>query len=245
MAPDVAATFDEYRTDHPDARFTEWLRELSEPMWSRGLDHRFVTELGEGTIDDDVFGRYLVQDNAFVEHLVGLIGHAVGDAPTMEQKRRIEGFLAVRTGDGDNQYFEETFEQLGVPESARTDPDRHPVTEAFADILARGAYEGDYEETLAVLLPTGWFYLEWGDSIADAEPGEDYLREWIDIHTAESLYDFVDWQRAELDELGPALTERRQRRVGRHFRRTMVLEEAFFDIAYDPDSWTHHPLSEY
>lgn len=245
MAQEAPETFDKYCKEHPDVTFTEWIRDLAEPMWVRGLNHRFVEELAAGTIDDEVFARYLVQDNAFVDHLVSLIGRAIGDAPTMKEKRRIERFLAVRTGDEDNTYFEDTFEKLGVPETQRTDPDRHPVTEAFADVLARGAYEGDYEETLAVLLPTGWFYLKWADSIVDADPGKTHLREWIDIHTDETLYDFVAWQRSELDRLGPKLSPRRQQRVGRHFHRTMVLEEAFFDIAYEPNSWTRRPVSEY
>lgn len=235
MPSEVADTFDEYREGNPDASFTEWMRELAEPMWSRGVDHRFVHELADGTIDDDVFRRYLVQDHAFVESLLSLIGHAVADAPSVEKKRRIQRFLAMLIDEDVDDYFERTFDALDVPESDRTDPERRPVTEAFEDILARGAREGGYEETLAVLFPTGVFYLDWATNVADADPDPSYLREWIEIHTADELDAFVDWQRQELDRLGPELSPRRQRRVGRHFRRTMALEEAFFDAAYEPE----------
>ncbi len=235
MAARVAKTFNSYKKDEPDAAFTDWLRELSEPNWTDGVEHRFVQELADGTIPDEVFGRYLVQDRAFVETLIGLLGHTISDAPTLEQKRRIHQFLSMIANDEMDAYFEETFDLLGIPESEHTEPELHPVTEGLMDIVERGAREGDYEETLAVLFPTGWFYLAWGERIADADPGEEYLREWIDVHTAEELQSFVAWQHEELNRLGPDLLPRRQRRVGRNFRRTMVYEKAFFDIAYDPD----------
>lgn len=237
MPAEVAKTFDRYKEEHPNAEFTDWLRELSEPMWSDGINHRFVDELADGTIEDDVYGRYLVQDRAFVETLIGLVGKAVHDAPTLAQKRRIHQFLSMLVDDEMDEYFEQTFEKLGVPESEWVDPELHPVTAGLMDIVERGALEGDYEETLAVLFPTGWFYLEWGLRVEDASPGAEYLRRWIDVHTSDELKSFVDWQHAELNRAGPELTSRRQRRVGRHFRRAMRFEKAFFDIPYDPEMW--------
>ena len=235
MSGETADTFDTHRETHPDATFTEWLLKLSEPMASRGINHRFVDELAAGTMDDEVFARYLVQDHAFVETLVSLVGHVVFDAPTLEKKRRVRQFLTMLTTGG---HFERAFDELGITEQERKNPEKHPITEAFEDVLTRGALQGDYEESLAVLFPTGWFYLEWADSVADADPEPFYLAKWIEIHTEEELYSFVDWQRNELNEFGPKLSTRRQRRVGQLFRRTMALEEAFFDAAYEPGAHT-------
>lgn len=233
MPSHVAETFDRYQEETSDADFTGWLQVLSEPNWSEGVDHQFVHELADGTIDDEVYGRYLIQDRAFVETLIGLYGHAIGVAPTLTQKQRIHRFLSMLVDDDVDSYFAETFEKLGVPENEWVDPELHPVTEGLMDIVERGAREGDYEETLAVLFPTGWFYLAWAESVEDAEPAP-YLREWIDVHTTDELKSFVAWQHDELNRLGPKLIPRRQRLVGRHFRRTMAYEKAFFDIAYDP-----------
>lgn len=73
----VTATFDAYATDRTDARFTDWLRARSEPDWTDAVEHRFVHELADGTVDDAVFRRYLVQDYAFVWTLTGVFGYAV------------------------------------------------------------------------------------------------------------------------------------------------------------------------
>jgi len=225
-------TFEAYRDDRPEADFTDWLRDRSEPAWSETVGHRFVRELGRDTVDDDAFRRYLVQDYAFVGSLASLVGHAIAEAPSVAAKRELGGFLATLTSEEDD-YFERSFDALDVPEADRTDPERLPVTEALEDLLGRAGREGDYEEALAVLLPAEWCYLEWATDLGDADPDRFYLTEWIDLHATEDFAAFVTWLRGELDRTGPELSSRRQRRVARHFRRTMTLERAFFDAAYD------------
>ena len=227
-----ADTFAEYAASRDDARFTDWLRERSEPAWSDATDHRFTQELGAGTLDDAVIAESLRQDYAFVGPLVGVFGYAVGDAPTMADKRRFVEFLDVVTDD-ENDYFERSFNALGVSEAEWIDPDRTPTTEAFIALLTAAKTPGGYAATLAVLVPAAWIYLAWARREADDPPGEFYLSEWIDLHANEGFVDFVGWLRGQLDTVGPTLSARRQQRVARLFERTVDHEVAFFDAAYD------------
>jgi len=226
--PDSYAAYAEGR---PDARFTEWLRARSEPEWSSAVEHRFGSELAAGTIEDSVFRRYLLQDYAFLDSLVGTFGHAVGDAPDMDARSRLVDFLAVLTDDEDD-YFERSFEALSVPESTVTDPELTDTTRAFEDLLGRAAREGGYAETLAVLVPAEWVYRSWADAQADADPGAFYLREWIDLHENDGFRSFVAWLRAELDREGATASPRRRALLDELFRRTVELEVDFFETAY-------------
>ena len=293
MTTSVPASFEEYAVDRPDARFTDWLRERSEPAWSEATGHPFTRELGYGSLPASAFAEYLVQDYAFVEALVGTFGFAVGQAPGMEVKRPLVEFLDTVT-DEENDYFQRAFDALDVPESRRREPEPSETTAAFVDLLGRAAREGGYEETLAVLVPAEWIYEEWatavapatgptgatgdsdsashgdspgdgdsaghsnspgdgdsaghsnspgdGDSVADGEneptPGSDvelpfYYAEWIDLHAMPAFVEFVEWLRGELDRHGPALSPRREARVAALFERTVDLEVAFFDDAYE------------
>lgn len=238
-APD---SFDAYAEDRADPRFTDWLRARSEPAWSEATDHRFTRELGTGEVEDAVFRRYLVQDYAFLETLVGAFGHAVGEAPTMDAKSSLVDFLGTLTDDEDD-YFARSFDALGVPESEYGDPDPTTATQSFENLLERAAREGGYAETLAVLVPAEWVYLEWASAAADREadggsggapPERFYLAEWIDLHAIAPFEAFVGWLRRELDREGAAASGRRQRKLERLFARTAALEVAFFDAAYDP-----------
>jgi thiaminase (transcriptional activator TenA) len=227
-------SFEEYAEAHETAGFTDWLRERAQPEWSDATSHRFTRELGTDDLDDEVFRRYLVQDYAFVGTLVGVFGHAVGDAPTMESKSRLVDFLGTLTAD-ENDYFERSFEALDVPEAEYADSELTPETQAFEDLLERAAREGEYAETLAVLLPAEWIYLEWANTVEGESPSRFYLAEWIDLHANEGFETFVSWLRDELDQEGEAASPRRRRQIERLFRRTVSLEIAFFETAYDPD----------
>ena len=223
--------FDDYAESHDDPRFTDWLRERSEPAWSNAVDHRFTQELGAGTLDEAVMADYLRQDYAFVDTLVGVFGYAVGQAPTMAEKRRFVEFLDVVTDDEDD-YFERSFNALDVPVERWQTPTRTETTESFIDLLLAAKQQGGYAETLAVLVPAEWIYRAWATREADDRPEQFYFAEWIDLHANDGFVAFVSWLREQLDTVGPTLSPRRQQRVARLFERTVTHEVAFFDAAY-------------
>ncbi|WP_092633231.1 TenA family protein [Haloplanus vescus] len=224
----VPDTFDAYANGREDARFTDWLREGSEPDWSAAVDGRFVRELGAGEVDPDVFRRYLEQDYAFVATLTGTFGHALGEAPSMAAKGRFADFLGTLT-DEENDYFERSFDAL----DADPDASRAPTTRAFVDLLERAGRQGGYAETLAVLVPAEWVYETWATSVSEPIPEPFYLGEWVELHANPAFVDFVDWLRTELDREGAAASADRQRRLDDLFRRTVELERAFFESAYE------------
>lgn len=229
MTGGVPETFD---ACDGSARFTEWLRDRSQPVWSGATTHQFTRELGADTLEDRVFRRYLIQDFAFLETLVGTFGHAVGDAPTMDAKGRLVEFLGTLTAE-ENDYFERSFEALGVAEY--DDPKLTDATTALETLLQRAAREGGYGETLAVLVPAEWIYLEWASAVDGDRPSRFYLAEWIGLHATEAFEDFVAWLRTELDREGKAASPRRRQLFERLFRQTVELEVAFFDAAYDAE----------
>jgi thiaminase/transcriptional activator TenA len=224
--------FNDYAESHDDPRFTDWLRERSEPAWSNAVDHRFTQELGAGTLDEAVMADYLRQDYAFVDTLVGVFGYAVGQAPTMAEKRRFVEFLDVVTDDEDD-YFERSFNALDVPVERWQTPTRTETTESFIDLLLAAKQQGGYAETLAVLVPAEWIYRAWATREADDRPEQFYFAEWIDLHANDGFVAFVSWLREQLDTVGPTLSPRRQQRVARLFERTVTHEVAFFDAAYE------------
>jgi thiaminase/transcriptional activator TenA len=232
VTAEAADTYDEYARARTDPRFTDWLRSRTAPAWTEATEHRFVEELAEGTLADDVFRHYLVQDYAFVTTLASLVGHAAGEAPDVAATRELAGFLGTLTDEEDD-YFERSFDALSVLERERRHPTKTATTEAFEDLLVRAAREGGYAESLSALLAVEWVYCTWGVAHADAAPEPFYLAEWVDLHSVPAFESFVAWLRTELDREGPTLSPRREARVARHFRRAVDLEVAFFDAAYD------------
>jgi thiaminase (transcriptional activator TenA) len=155
------------------------------------------------------------------------VGYGVAQAPTMESKRELAAFLGAITTDEDD-YFRRSFEALSVPESTWRDPEMNGTTAAFRDLLLRAGRGGGYAETLAVLVPVEWVYLEWATAV-DEPPEAFYLAEWVELHATPGFESTVGWLRSELDDRGPVLSAGRQEEVERLFRRAVALEVAFFD----------------
>jgi thiaminase/transcriptional activator TenA len=206
-------------------RPTDALR--AETDWDAAVDHRFVRALADGTVPDDTFARYLVADRAFVETLTGAFGRALAQAPP-DSRAPLADFLGVLTDEEDD-YFERA---LGTLPDPTGDPAGHPTTEAFRDHLLAAADAGGYAETLAVLVPAEWCYLDWASGVDDP-PEAFYLGEWVDLHANEAFAEFVGWLRRELDREVETLSPRREERVRERFARTVRLEADFFDAAYD------------
>jgi thiaminase/transcriptional activator TenA len=226
-------TFSAFIAARPDARFSDWLKDRAEPDWNAAVGHRLTVELAEDTIDDAVYRRYLIQDYAFIETLVGVVGFAVGRAPSMAQKMVFAGFLAVLTGE-ENDYFQRSFDALGVSDADRQAPAIGTVTKALFEIMLEAAEEG-YAEVLAVFLPAEWIYLTWAQAQSEKRPDRFYLCEWIDLHVLPEFEEFVLWLRDEIDAIGPTLSTDRQERLAVLFSDMAFLEVGFFEAAYKTD----------
>ena len=209
--------------------FSEELVASAAPFWHDATTHRFTRELADDSLADDVWRAYLIQDYAFVEALTGLVGFAVGRAPTMVEKTRYAGFLSVLTG-AEDAFFKRAFAAAGVPPAEWSGAAHSAVTHDFQALFAEAA-AGTYADILAVFLPVEWVYLTWATAQAGAAPRTAY-REWIDLHTEDGFRDFVMFMKSELDRIGPLLDDKARQRVQRLFRRACELEVGFFDHCY-------------
>jgi thiaminase/transcriptional activator TenA len=214
-------------------RFTEWLREAAEPDWTGAVAHRFTRELLAGTVAPEVMARYLVQDYAFIDGFVALLGAAVHAAPGLPSRLPLARFLGMVASE-ENTYFTRAFDALGVPQALRDAPPLSAPARGFQDLMAEAAAGGRYADALAVLVATEWVYLSWASPGREGgRAGPFWCTEWVDLHAGPGFEALVGWLRGELDREGPALDEAGRARVLALFRRAAALERAFFDAAYE------------
>lgn len=210
-----------------ELRFTEALRAATEPDWTAARDHRFVRDLFAGAVPDAVMARYLVQDHRFLDAFLTLLGAAIACADHFEARLRFGRFAGMVSGE-ENDYFERSFQALGVPEAQRAAiPDSAP-TQGFQALMREAAGTRDYVAVLAVLNVAEWLYLDWASRAPQPLPANFIHAEWITLHDNPFFRDFVGFLRAELDRVGPGQAALAQD----FFGRAVVLERAFFDDAY-------------
>jgi len=213
------------------ARFTETLRLASQPAWSQSVGHRFVTELLDGTVSDAVMGRYLIQDHRFLDSFLTLLGAALASSDSFEARIRFGRFIGMVSGE-ENTYFLRSFAALGVSEQERIAPADSKPTAGFKAIMREAAATRSYAAALSVLVVAEWLYLDWAQQASQPLPANFVHAEWITLHDNPDFRDFVGFLRAELDRVGPSEAETSQD----FFLRTVALEKAFFDAAYDGEA---------
>lgn len=212
-------------------RFTEALRLASEPVWSRAVKHRFVAELFDGSVPDSVMARYLIQDHRFLDSFLTLLGAALASAETFEARLRFGRFIGMVCGE-ENTYFLRAFTALGVMEKQRAERlDAGPTT-GFKAIMREAAGTRSYAAALSVLVVAEWLYLDWASRAPQPLPASFVHAEWVTLHDNPDFRSFVAFLREELDRVGPAAAA-----VSKNFfLRSVALEHAFFDAAYDDEA---------
>ncbi|MTI16812.1 transcriptional regulator [Rhodobacteraceae bacterium RKSG542] len=224
-------TYALYVSQNKGATFCDWLIARSQVEWDRARFHPFTEAVGDGTVSDAAYRRYLIEDYSFIVDLASALGFLVAKAPAMKSKAVLADFLAKLTST-ENDYFLRSFEALGVPAETYESADANKVTRAVAATLLATSGKQKYEDGLVCLLCAEWLYLDWCSREAvKPRPDAFYLSEWLDLHVGDYFEGFVAALKDEMNELGPQLPERRQREVLGHFQRMCQLEGDFFEAA--------------
>ncbi|WP_447556340.1 TenA family protein [Vreelandella sp. EE22] len=205
------------------------LREAAQPHWNACVQHRFVDQLLQGDIDNDVFSRYLVQDFRFCDTFVRLLGAAVCAADDPEARLTHARQLSVLAG-SEYRYFIDSFQTLGVPEAHWQAPPLAEPTRAFIALMEKACHSQDYALILVVLVVAEWLYLEWASRAGAPLPERPEHRDWIVLHNEPAFERWVDFLRDELNRVGQ---ERDFETLREPFVEASQIEERFFDMAFD------------
>lgn len=207
------------------------LREAAQPYWNASVNHRFVDQLLEGQIADDVFARYLIQDFRFCDSFVRLLGAAVCAADDPEARLTHARQLSVLAG-SEYRYFIDSFEALNIPESEWRHPPLAEPTQAFIALMEQACDSQDYAFILVVLVVAEWLYLEWAKRADEPLPSRPEHRDWIVLHNEP---DFVRWVNFLCEELNRVGAEREFETLSKPFIKASQIEQRFFDMAFDDE----------
>jgi thiaminase/transcriptional activator TenA len=158
----------------------------------------------------------------------------VASAPSLPPRLMFAGVLGAFASD-ENTYFQDCFNELGVPEADRTAPALGSATRDFDNLMRTALATRSYPEVLAVLLVAEWLYGDWAARAGDPSewPVQAKHAEWIRLHNNPEYNAWVTWLRDEFDAVEPSDAAARER-VATTFAEAVRLERAFFDAALVP-----------
>ncbi len=216
--------------------FTGELWRSMESIYAGILAHPFLRGLTDGTLAEERFRFYILQDALYLREyaralslagvrsrdesvLVMFDEHATG-AITVERSLH-EGFL----------------EDLGVTRDEAQETETSPTTLAYTSFLLRTATLGDYPEVLGAVLPCYWIYQEVGKALlVHGSPNPLYQR-WIDTYGGEEFGALVEAVLDLTDEVCKDLNPTQKARVTEAFVTTSRYEWMFWDAAWRLEEW--------
>jgi thiaminase/transcriptional activator TenA len=203
----------------------------STDVWDRMQACRFVADIEADNLDPNVFRRYLVHENMFVETAILIFGYMLVKAPDLETRQRLVRILKALSED-QIAYFHDTFEVLGMEESEWRNQEIPGAVAAFRDGMLANAAHGTYAEIVASMFAAEWMYWTWCMRASLVTITDTLLREWVELHTREDFTSQASWLREQLDQAGNHMDEPARERIAQLFRRVLELEIHFHDAAY-------------
>ena len=216
--------------------FTGQLWRGAAGIYAAILAHPFLAGLTDGSLEQDAFAFYVVQDALYLRGYAQALAEVATRAPDtagLEMfARHAADVIAVERA-----LHGSLLSELGVDPASAEAAEPAPTTLAYTSYLLAAARGGSYAEGVGAVLPCYWIYWEVGKELMRRGSPNPRYQQWIRAYGAEEYGDAVRDVITVADGLGPGLAPSERALVHRHFRTTSRYEWMFWDMGYRKQSW--------
>ena len=205
-------------------------------IYDEVLAHPFLRGLTDGTLTEERFRIYVLQDAVYLREYaraLSLAGVRSPDASALVMfNQHSAGAINV-----ERSLHEGFLKDLGVSREEAEATEASPTTLAYTSFLLRTAALGDYPEVLGAVLPCYWIYREVGKALLERGSPEPRYQKWIDTYGGEDFGALVEAVLNLTDGVCEDLNPSQKARVGEAFVVTSRYEWMFWDAAWRQEKW--------
>ena len=198
------------------------------PIYEAILELPFIKELAEGTLDREIFNRYIRQDSLYIKEYSRVLAHI---ASRLEDVKEMEAFIGFA---GDGVLVEKELHGMYVSDEA---VEMSPTCLFYTSFLKAQSME-PVEVEAAAVLPCFWIYLAVGKhilSIAKLE-GNPYA-DWIRTYSDAGFETSTEKAIAICDRLAAGVTNGVRERMTNVYVKAARMEWMFWDAACQNYNW--------
>ena len=207
-----------------------------ESIYKQILEHPFLRGLTDGSLDQESFRFYVVQDALYLREYARALTICAAKAPEDESiqmfAEHAAGAIAVERG-----LHSSFFDDFGLSvEEVRT-TQMAPTTLAYTSYLLAAAGRGSFAEALGAVLPCYWIYWEVGKVLAEHGSPNPLYQRWIDTYGGDEFAAIVRTVLELTERVGRGLSSDEEERVTEHFVATSRYEWMFWDASWQREQW--------
>ena len=216
--------------------FSGELWDAIRPVYAAILEHPFLLGLADGTLPEESFRYYVLQDGIYLRSFaraLSLAGVRSGDESTLLMfDEHSAGTIAV-----ERSLHEDFLKDLGVTEDEARTTQASPTTLAYTSYLLKTAALGDYPQVLGAVLPCYWIYREVGKALLEGGSPNPRYQRWIDTYSGEEFDKLVEAVLDLTDKVCEDLNSAQKGRVGEAFVASSRYEWMFWEAAWNLEGW--------
>jgi thiaminase (transcriptional activator TenA) len=216
--------------------FTGELWRSIEGVYAEILAHPFLTGLTDGTLAEERFRFYVLQDALYLREYARALSLAGVRSP---DESALVMFNEHSAGaiTGERSLHEGFLQDLGITQEEAQATERSPTTLAYTSFLLKTATLDDYPEVLGAVLPCYWIYWEVGKALLERGSPNPMYQKWIDTYGSEEFGALVEAVLDLTDKVCEDLNPTQKTRVTRAFVTTSRYEWMFWDAAWRLEGW--------
>jgi thiaminase/transcriptional activator TenA len=206
------------------------------PLYERILAMPFNAELAAGTLREDRFRHYIIQDAHYLEGFARALALAAAKADNADQI--VQFAEAAKTAIiVERALHADYFTKFGVTPADFAAAPPTPACDHYVSYLLRVAALEPFPVVLAALLPCFWIYLEVGKNIHARAAKPNPYQAWIETYAGKDFETAVQAVITTTDKVAARASEENLTAMHAAFTRATQLEWMFWDSAYRLANW--------
>ncbi|KXL54070.1 thiaminase-2 [Anaerotignum neopropionicum] len=217
-------------------KLTDRLYEEVKDIWKGYLTQTFVKELGEGTLGEDRFRFYMVQDYCYLLQYAKVFALGIVKAEEEPLMRRFAS-MVHDTLDGEMDVHKIYMKRLGITNEEIASAKIALANQSYTSYMLDIAYKGDILDVLVAVLSCAWSYQMIGEHLRTIPGALEHplYGEWVSGYSSEAYIQSVKDIMDAVDEIGADISPKKEVYIKEIMRKCSLYERDFWEMAYHMD----------
>ena len=212
--------------------FSEQLRSEAEPIWHQIFQHPFLKEIKDGTLPEETFRYYLIQDYLYLEGFGRTVALALAKAPTSQTFEDLAHRVMTPV---ERPLHNQLFAAAGLTQRDADNAVRSPANTAYVDHMLQTASLHGLGPTAAALLPCPWTYHLLKEEVGQSE--HPIYGQWTRFYVEGLLEASVKAWRGFVDQMAEDASAIEKDAMRQAFLTSSRYEYMFWDAAHTRQQW--------